>query len=295
MPSTHEFTNTTEDKAFSLNTSQKMQRLVLKLCCTALPSLGLKVALYHFTNTRKRRPYALMELPSQIKSNTLPFRNGHIVTHSWGSGDKIIYLVHGWESNSSLMKGFIGPLVNQGYKVIAFDMPAHGRSSRQPTHLRDFSATLEYVMSVFGKAFGILAHSFGATATVLLMHEKQHLLPKKLCLISPMKSLDSHLQVFNTVTGLSDPMMDKLLIRLKLHYALEAKHTDITQLIQDVSIPGLLIHDEHDSLIPIEVTYRLASVWNGSRIIKTQNLGHRKILKDPFVIRQVTNYMLEPS
>ena len=110
-----------------------------------------------------------------------------------------------------------------------------------------------------------------------------------------MKSLDSHLQVFNTVTGLSESMMDKLLIRLKLHYALEAKHTDITQLIQDVAIPGLLIHDEHDRLIPIEVAYRIASVWNGSRIIKTQKLGHRKILKDPFVIHQVINYMLEPS
>ena len=55
MATAHEFTNTTEDKVFALNTSQKIQRLALKLCCTALPWVGLKVALYHFTNTRKRR------------------------------------------------------------------------------------------------------------------------------------------------------------------------------------------------------------------------------------------------
>ena len=294
MAHAHKLTNITQDKAFALNASQKIQRLALKLCCTAFPSIGLKVALYHFTNTRKHRLYTLMELPSQNDSVSLPYRYGHIVTHSWGSSDKIIYLVHGWESNSSWMKGFITPLVSQGYRVIAFDMPAHGRSSSQPTHLLDFSATLEYVMSVYGKAFGILAHSFGGTATVLLMRDKQHLLPKKLCLISPMKSLDSHLQVFNTVTGLSERMMDKLSIRLKQHYALEAKRTDITQLIQDVSLPGLLIHDEHDRLIPIDVAHRLASAWNDSRFIKTQSLGHRKILSDPFVIRQVTNYMLQP-
>lgn len=295
MENTYQYASTTEDKAFRLNISQKIQRFALKLCCNALPSIGLKLALYHFTNTRKRRPYALIELPSQVRSKTLPYRNGHIVTHSWGSGDKLIYLVHGWESNSSKMKGFIAPLVNHGYKVIAFDMPAHGRSSTQPTHLRDFSATLEFVISVYGEAFGILAHSFGGTAAVLLMHEKQHLLPKKLCLISPMKSLDSHLQVFNTVAGLSESMMDKLLIRLKQYYALEAIRTDITQLIKDVPIPGLLIHDEHDRLIPIDVGNRIARAWDGSRFIKTQSLGHRKILNDPFVIRQVIHYILEPS
>jgi pimeloyl-ACP methyl ester carboxylesterase len=172
-------------------------------------------------------------------------------------------------------------------------MPAHGHSSKQATHLRDFSATLEFVISVYGKPFGILAHSFGGTATVLLMRDKLHLLPKKLCLISPMQSLYSHLQVFNTITGLSESMMDRLLMKLKKHYALEAKRTDIAHLIEDLSIPGLLIHDEHDRLIPVEVGDHLANAWRGARYLRTQELGHRKILKDPGVIKHVTDYMLD--
>lgn len=289
------YANAAKDEIFSLNASQKLQRLALKICCSASPSIGLKVALYHFTNARKRRPYALVELPGQMESTTLPYRDGHVVTYSWGRGDKVVYLVHGWESNSSWMSGFITPLVSQGFKVVAFDMPSHGRSSSQPTHLRDFSATLEMVMAVYGKAFGILAHSFGGTATVILMREKNHLLPQKLCLIAPMKSLDSHLQVFNSITGLSVPMMDKLLVSLKHHYALEAKHTDITRLIQNISVSGLLIHDEDDHLIPIEQSNHLANAWEGARFVKTQTLGHRKIVKDPSVIHQVTNYMLETT
>lgn len=293
MTSAHGYANRTQDKTFSLNATQKMQRLAMKICCTALPSLGLKIALYHFTNTRNRRPYSLLEFPSQSQSRQLAYGKGYIVAHSWGDGDKIIYLVHGWESNASMMKAFITPLIQHGYKVVAFDMPAHGHSSKQATHLKDFSAALEYVISIYGEAFGIVAHSFGGTATVLLMIEKQHLLPKKLCLISPMQSLYSHLNVFNTITGLSESMMDKLLLTLRKHYALEAQLTDIRPLVQGLSMPSLLIHDAHDRLIPVEVSDHLADSWSSARYIKTQTLGHRKILKDPFVVQQVTDYISE--
>ena len=293
MTHVREYDNGAKDKTFSLNALQKIQRLALKFCCTALPPIGLKVALYHFTNTRKRRPYNLLDLPPQLQSRKIAYRNGHIVTHSWGHGEKIVYLVHGWESNSNVMKAFISPLIQQGYKVVAFDMPAHGLSSNQATHLGDFSATLEFVISIYGKPFGIVAHSFGGTASVLLLRAQTQLLPSKLCLIAPMKSLDSHLQVFNTITGLPEAIMDKLLTKLKKQYALEAKKTDITRLIQSVPVPGLLIHDKDDRLIPIEVGDQLAKAWDGSRYIKTQSLGHRNILKDPFVIQQVTDYMLD--
>jgi len=287
------YNNAAKDKTFALNVTQRIQRFALKICCKALPQLGLQVALYHFTNARKRRPYNLKDLPPQLQSRKIVYRNGHIVIHSWGHGEKIIYLVHGWESNSNLMKAFISPLIQRGYKVVAFDMPAHGLSTKQATHLGDFSATLEFVISAYGKPFGIVAHSFGGTATVLLLRKHKHLLPNKLCLISPMKSLDSHLQVFNTITGLSPSIMDKLLTKLKLHYALEAKRTDITRLIRSVPVSGLLIHDEHDRLIPIEVADQLAKAWDGARYVKTQTLGHRNILSDPFVVQQVTDYMLD--
>lgn len=280
------------DKTYSLNVSQKLQRFALNFCCNALPTLGVKVALYHFTNTRKHRPYSLQELPTQAQTATLTYRKGQIVTHTWGSGDKIIYLVHGWEANTCWMKEFITPLLKDGYKVVAFDMPAHGRSSKQPTHLRDFSSALEFVISVYGKPFAILAHSFGGTATVLLLSENPHLWPKKLCLIAPMKSLDSHFQVFNTITGLPESIMDKLFLKLKMHYSLEAKKTDITQLIKNVAIPGLLIHDQKDRLIPVAVGDHFAASWNGARYLKTCDLGHRKILQNPQVVREATDYIL---
>lgn len=286
------YSNAQVDKTYALNVSQKVQRTALKFCCNALPTLGVKIALYHFMHTRKRRPYRINELPHEFQTANLPYRNGHIVTHIWGSGDKIIYLVHGWESNSIWMKGFIAPLLKDGYKVIAFDMPSHGRSSKQATHLGDFASALEFVICVYGKPFGIVAHSFGGTATVLLLSQSRDFLPQRLCLIAPMKSLDRHFQVFNTVTGLSESIMNKLFLTLKKRYSLEAKKTDITQLIKGINVSGLLIHDEDDRLIPVADGNHLAAAWSGARYLKTRELGHRKILQDPQVIREATNYIL---
>jgi pimeloyl-ACP methyl ester carboxylesterase len=282
-----------QDSVLSLTASQKAQRFALRVLCTLFPFIGVRVALYHFTKVRKRGAYSLTDLPKSAETKKLPYRKGHLVTHSWGEGDKVVYLVHGWESNAGRMKDFVIPLVENGFRVIAFDMPAHGHSSQQATHLKDFSTALEAVISHYGKPFGILAHSFGGTATVLLLCEKKDLLPEKLCLISPMKSLESHLNVFNTIAGLPDSIMGRLLNKLKKRYALDSDTTDITRLIQRVPKPGLLIHDEHDSLIPIEVGQALANSWDGVRFIQTYELGHRKILRDATVIQEVASYISE--
>ena len=284
---------TIQDSVLSLTISQKIQRFALRVLCRVLPYAGVNVALYHFTKVRKRSVYAASNLPGLVSTKKIPYRKGHLVTYSWGNSKKIVYLVHGWESNTGRMISFISPLVDRGFKVVAFDMPSHGHSTQQATHLRDFSLALKTVITTYGQPFGILAHSFGGTATVIMISEKKELAPKKLCLISPMKSLESHLNVFNTIAGLSEPIMKKLLCKLRNHYGLNSEETDITQLIQEVSIPGLLIHDEDDGLISIETAKSLANSWQGVRFVKSKNLGHRKILQDPKIVQEVTSYLAQ--
>ncbi len=282
------------DKVLTLNFSQKCQRFILRVICKLFPSIGVKIAMHHFTNVRMRGAYDPKRFPQPYVGVSLPYREGYLATYSWGSNDKIIYMVHGWESNVGKMQSFIEPLIEKGFQVVAFDMPSHGFSSKQPTHLRDFTSALEQVVSHYGKPFGFIAHSFGGTATVLLLNEKQHFMPEKLCLISPMRSLDNHIAIFNRIAGLSDSMMNKLLAKLKQRYDLSASKTDLTSLIKNISTPGLLIHDEQDSVIPFEISKTVAGLWNGAQFVNTSDLGHRKILRDPKVVQQVTEYVSLP-
>jgi len=282
-----------QDKFFSLTLSQKIQVYTIRIFCKLSPNLASRLALYRFTKVRKRQSYNSKDLPGSIRCESLSHRKGYIATYSWGSGDKIIYIVHGWESHTGRMKSFIEPMLKSGFKVVVFDMPSHGHSTRQATHLKDFSSALDTVISHYGKPYGILAHSFGGTATVLLLHEKQQLMPEKLCLISPMKSLESHIDIFNKMAGLPQSIIKRLLVKLNNYYDLSASQTDITHLIKQVTSQGLLIHDEDDRLIPIENSKFISDAWIGSQFITTFKLGHQRILRDLDVIKKVTAYMSE--
>lgn len=61
--------------------------------------------------------------------------------------------------------------------------------------------------------------------------------------------------------------------------------------IQNLVAQGLLIHDTQDPLIPMEDVEELQNVWDGCKLIKTDNLGHDRILLSPKVIRSVIDFI----
>lgn len=280
------------DRFFRLTFSQKVQVYAIRTLCKLSPNLASRLALYRFTKVRRRKSYLHEDLPEAIQHKKLSHRKGQIATYSWGNSEKIVYIVHGWESHTGRMKNFIQPIIDNGFKVVVFDMPSHGHSTRQPTHLRDFSSALETVISHYGQAYGILAHSIGGTATVLLLNEKKHLMPKKLCLISPMSSLENHINIFNKMAGLPKSIINKLLAKLNHYYSLSIEKTDITELITQISSKGLLIHDENDRLIPLESSKKIANVWKDSYFLQTCNLGHQKILQNRQVIQKIVDHLI---
>jgi pimeloyl-ACP methyl ester carboxylesterase len=59
-----------------------------------------------------------------------------------------------------------------------------------------------------------------------------------------------------------------------------------------VSIPVLVIHDNHDEDIPVSEAYHLAENLVDKEILITNNLGHRKILGDTTVINKIVEFLL---
>ena len=58
------------------------------------------------------------------------FWDGHRVAgEEWGEGPPV-YLVHGWGGQRAHLAIFVKPLVAQGFRVIAFDLPSHNESDR---------------------------------------------------------------------------------------------------------------------------------------------------------------------
>ena len=70
-------------------------------------------------------------------TDRVPFEGGELAVTTWGSAGPNILLMHGWGGSRAQMTGFVEPLVSAGYRVVAYDQPAHGESDGKLTNLGD--------------------------------------------------------------------------------------------------------------------------------------------------------------
>jgi pimeloyl-ACP methyl ester carboxylesterase len=74
--------------------------------------------------------------------------------------------VHGWAGRGTQFRRFVKPFNAAGYKVVAFDGPAHGKSEGKSTSLLEFEQALIAIYKSIGEPVAIIAHSFGGAATL---------------------------------------------------------------------------------------------------------------------------------
>src|SRR5262245_44887536 len=92
------------------------------------------------------------------RSTLLEHRGRSIVMWGWGSRDApAVLLAHGWGGYAAQMRRFVFPLLAAGYRVIAYDQPAHGVSDGTLTGLPDFADVLTEVASHHGNVKAIVA------------------------------------------------------------------------------------------------------------------------------------------
>jgi pimeloyl-ACP methyl ester carboxylesterase len=76
-----------------------------------------------------------------------------------------VLLVHGWMSGARHMMALANALWREGYRVICFDLPAHGDSGGRTTNLSRCAAGLRHLIRHFGPVDTVIAHSFGGVVT----------------------------------------------------------------------------------------------------------------------------------
>ena len=277
------------NKSVRLSAAKRAQRILLRLLCWSAPALGESLAWRHFTTPRALGRYDPQDLPEGAKAFRLPYRDVYLSGYVWGGGDKTVYLVHGWESHLGHMAGFVAPLLGAGLRVVAFDMPGHGRSAGGATDLLDFAGALEHVIEAKGAAYGVVAHSCGATATLLSLARRSPI-PERVALVAPMRSLEEHVAIFAAVAGLSAHAKGRLVTRLEAQLGEPLSETDAAKAAARLPAGGLVLHDRDDRFIPYSTGQAVAAAWR-SPLHTTTGLGHKKILGNPEVMRRVSSYL----
>lgn len=206
-----------------------------------------------------------------------------VVAWRWGVGPAVL-LVHGWEGRGSQLGAFVEPLVAAGLSVVAFDAPAHGDSPGGRLYLTDQADALAAVANAVGPLHAIVAHSFGAAAA-LLAHARGGVDAARNVMIAPNVLVDESFAQFARLVGLDDA--DRTLLE---HHVVRSSGVPLDALRLDrlagARDAGLLvIHDRSDKEVDLRHGERLAAAWPQAQLVTTDGLGHRRILRDPAVIR----------
>ncbi len=216
--------------------------------------------------------------------------NKAVQCYAWGEGP-VVLLVHGWAGRGTQMRRFIKPLLQAGYRVVAFDGPAHGNSEGSKTSIVEFEEALIRIYEKVGEPEAIVAHSFGGSA--VLFAAMNGLPVKRLINIASPTIGDEIIKTYLTAIrgGDSTAVFFKQYIQKRYNKTFDEFTTlhFIRHLPKPVAL--LLVYDEDDREVSIIHAEELQKVYPAAILLRTKGLGHTRILKDNEVIRQVVTFV----
>ena len=218
--------------------------------------------------------------------------DGHtIATYTWGDPTRQPYVLfaHGWSSHGTRFLPWVPRLREQGYAVVAFDQPAHGRSSGTTTNLPDFAATLLAVGEYFGPAALLVAHSLGgAAASVAMAHGLQ---AERVVLIAPAADPVAATERFAQLIRLPQRLFRALICSFERQVGTTFDALQAHRNAPCIARPALIVHDVEDREVPWSEGERYARYWPDSHLLSTQGLGHNRIAGDDTVIAAALRFL----
>lgn len=224
--------------------------------------------------------------------------DGHsIAGEMWGDGPPV-YLVHGWGGCRAHLGVFVKPLVEAGYRVIAFDLPSHndsgpGKLAAGRTTIVECAAAVRAVVGEYGAAHAIIAHSLGAKAAALAI--AQGTPARRLVFLAPMGDFSLYLDLFADRHGFGPRIRTRMHRRLDRRLGMPLLATDISAVAaRSDNPPLLLVHDPDDPDSPYETSQRIVGLWPQASLVTTHGLGrlaHYRVLRHRPALRAAIEFV----
>jgi len=221
----------------------------------------------------------------------VPFEGGELAVTTWGDGPAVL-LMHGWGGARAQMTGFVDPLLFAGYRVVAYDQPAHGESDGKMTNLLEIAPTMDLIAKQKGPFQAIIAHSFGTLITSYALVKRNFPPPARLVYFGAFNQLMDSLPRFQVLAGLPDEIIEGLRAMIYENFGRDVLESITNEsLTPQINIPALMFHDSADNVTPIDDSRAIARVWKSARLIETEGLSHRGALQSKTIHEQVVKFL----
>jgi pimeloyl-ACP methyl ester carboxylesterase len=224
-----------------------------------------------------------------------PFSFGHSAERqAWSVGTgPLVMLVHGWGGIGAQMAPLAGALAAAGFRTVLFDALGHGQSAAGKigfdTFAKDTAALCEY-LGASPKA--IIGHSAGALGMMAARYCHGLSAEHYVCLAMPLFPYVP-LETLKDKYGFADEQLLPLKPLLAAQFGRSWAELENGCVFADnPKSPLTLIYDRADPRVRHEDADRIAGLWPDAKIIKTDGLGHNRILRDPQVIAAIKTLLV---
>lgn len=253
------------------------------------PTLGTHVAMGLFFTPMPTKWLARSRaVPRPWVERRLPFEGGHVSV--WQRSDiepgrPKVLLTHGWAGDAQQLRPLADALAQAGFEPVLLDLPAHGRSSGWRSNLFQWARAMFAVTARFGPWDGVVAHSLGAMA---LSHALARGLPaRRVALIALAPAPWQFLRWFADAMGTGESLAARMRGHFERREGVSLGHFEPTWLAERVEQPTLIVHDRGDITAPLSGSEALLAGLPTGRLHVTEGLGHRRLLSDTGVMREV--------
>lgn len=207
-----------------------------------------------------------------------------------------VILLHGWNSEAAFMTAFVQPLLAQGFRVVAYDMPAHGASTGRELNIPLGVAALAAVARVFAPVHAVVSHSFGGAIALAALARSVPGQPRvkasRLALVSSPSSMTTLTRDFGATIGLGRRGQQALERRIHSVAGNPVEVFEGREQLAAIGLPTLVIHDRQDRELPFLHAEALAAAGPFVTLQETSGLGHRRILQAKAVVESVTRFVV---
>jgi pimeloyl-ACP methyl ester carboxylesterase len=220
------------------------------------------------------------------------FNNNQIHGYRWNKeADKKLLILHGYESTIINFDRYIKPLVQKGYCVLAFDAPAHGRSSGKTINALLYSQFIDYINIHYGPVKNYIAHSLGGLALSLALERSEHNETFKVVFIAPATETTTAANSLFQILKLDNR------VRLEFDKIIEKKggHPpewfSVSRAAKNIKANVLWFQDKEDEMTPFsDVTPIIERNYRNFEFVITNGLGHRRIYRDSKVNKMIIDF-----
>lgn len=287
-----------------MNSALSMASTVARAAGRVSPALGASIALPLFAHVSRPRPVgadARYTMSTAVRSTVripgLALSGADVVVYDWGRGDDVVVLAHGWDGRASQFAALVRELLAAGFRVVAFDAPAHGDSPARGSYLIDWIDVFAALQQRYGRFRGIVGHSFGGLGA--LLSASGGLAVGRVVTVAAPADADLLLTQFQSILGHDDRTAAALRRRFATRYfpgeadpfaRLSAVRRPLPE-----DMPLLAVHDEGDRVVPFAELARIAAANSGARTIATRGLGHNRVLVSDEFLDAVPAFLAEPT